>query len=81
MPRLNRIAGQVDGIRKMIEERRYCVDILTQLRAARQAIKAVEANIIEAHLAACVGDAMRVGNEEAQQKKISELIGVFRKFE
>lgn len=79
--RLNRIAGQVEGIKKMVLERRYCVDILTQLRAARSALKAVEANIVETHLHACVQEVMRSGDETAQKQKIDEITEIFRKSE
>ena len=59
--KLNRISGQVEGIKKMIEDGRYCPDILTQLRAARAAIRTVEANILETHLQHCVTDALAQG--------------------
>ena len=54
MPRLNRISGQIEGIKKMIEEGRYCTDIISQLRAVRAAVKAVESNILQKHLQNCV---------------------------
>ena len=54
IPRLNRVIGQLEGVKKMIEELRYCPDILIQLRAARSAIRAVESNILKTHLQSCV---------------------------
>ena len=50
IPRLNRIAGQIEGIKKMIEDGRYCPEIISQLRAVRAAVKAVESNILQKHL-------------------------------
>lgn len=78
LPRLNRIAGQVDGIRKMIDEGRYCPDILTQLRAVRAAIRSVEANILESHLETCVADAVRGGDPSS---KINELVALFKRYD
>ena len=81
IPKLNRIAGQVDGIKRMIDEGRYCPDILTQLRAVRSAIRSVEANILEKHLQSCVADAMRAGNEKETEKKIAELKELFKRYD
>ena len=73
--RLNRIAGQVAGICRMIEEERYCMDILIQLRAVRAALKKVEGNILHKHMQHCVAQAM--GNSEAAQEKVAELMKLF----
>ena len=81
LKRLNRIVGQLTGVQKMIAERRHCPDILTQLRAIRAAVQAVAANILEDHLAACVGDAFRSGGQSAQQEKIREIIKLFKRFD
>lgn len=54
IPRLNRAIGQLEGIKKMIEEQRYCPDIIVQLKAVRSAIKHVESNILKTHLEECV---------------------------
>ena len=81
LPKLNRISGQVEGIKRMIEEGRYCPDILTQMRAARAALHAVEGAILEAHLGACVSDALAGGSKEERQKKIDELKKIFRQFQ
>ncbi len=78
--RLNRVAGQIEGIKKMIEERRYCPDILTQLRAVRSAVNAIEANILESHFNACVSGVFAAGNEAEQQQKIAELKELYRRF-
>lgn len=75
--RLNRIIGQLEGIRKMIDERRYCPDILTQTKAAVSALKVLQGAILESHLTHCVHDAMKAGTEAEQQKKVSELMKIF----
>ncbi|MBV8590101.1 MAG: metal-sensitive transcriptional regulator [Acetobacteraceae bacterium] len=72
--RLRRIEGQVHGLRRMIEEDRYCVDVLTQIQAVRAALHQVEKQILENHLAHCVADAFATGDPAEQQQKIGELI-------
>jgi DNA-binding FrmR family transcriptional regulator len=74
---LNRIEGQVRGVSKMIEEKRYCVDILTQLHSI---IGAVENKILKKHLEGCVVHAMKGGSENEKQKKIDEIIDLITKF-
>lgn len=81
LPRLNRIGGQVEGIKKMIEDNRYCPDIMTQIKAIRSALKSVEANILERHLAGCVTEAIESGTQKQQAKKIEEIKELFKKFE
>ena len=73
LSRLRRIEGQIAGIARMVEEKRYCVDLLTQLRAARTAIKRVEEQILREHVEHCVVNAVRVGKRAEQQQKIDEL--------
>jgi DNA-binding FrmR family transcriptional regulator len=80
MPRLNRVTGQVEGIKKMIEERRYCPDILAQLRAVRAALHSIEANILESHLDSCVTDALNSDNAEQKTEKIAELKSLYKRF-
>lgn len=80
-PRLNRIAGQLEGVKKMIDERRYCPDILTQLKALRSALKSVETSMLETHLSHCVQEAMQSNNEQATREKIEELTQIFKRFE
>lgn len=79
MPRLNRISGQVAGIKKMIEEGRHCTDIISQLRAVRSALKAVESNILHKHLQHCV--AQSFASEEDKDQKIEELKMLFDRFD
>ncbi len=77
---LNRVAGQIEGIKKMIEDNRYCPDIMIQLRAARSAIKNIETNILERHLQSCVTAAIQSGDTEKTEKKISEIKNLFKKY-
>lgn len=79
--RLNRISGQIDGVKKMIEQRRYCPDIITQLRAISSAVKSLEARLLETHLESCVTEAFQSKNKKDQKKKISELITLFKRFD
>lgn len=77
LKRLNRIEGQVRGIAKMIEEERYCVDILTQIAAVGSALDAVALGLLKAHTHGCVQDAIRSGKGDAA---IDELMVVVEKF-
>ena len=81
LPKLNRVGGQIEGVKKMIGEGRYCPDIITQLRAARAAIKSLEADILETHLQSCVAEAMKHGSKETQDKKIAEIKELFKRYE
>ncbi len=76
--RLNRIEGQIGGVKKMIEERRYCLDILAQTRAMQSALKAVEAEILNTHLAHCVKDALHSRDAAAVDQKLAEIVKVFK---
>ena len=78
LPRLNRISGQIDGIKKMIEEERYCVDIVNQIKAVRSALKSVEKNILSKHIKHCVASSFKASIKE-QEQKINELISLFEK--
>ena len=75
LTRLKRIEGQVGGLTRMIEEDRYCVDILTQIHAARAALHKVEEEVLRDHVAHCVVDAFTSGDAVEQQQKVEELIG------
>lgn len=77
---MNRIAGQVEGVKKMVHDQRYCPDILIQLRAVRAAINAVEASILETHLDSCVTAAFNSSNEEEKKIKMNELKELYRKY-
>lgn len=78
--RLKRIEGQIRGIQKMIEDRRYCVDIITQLQSISAAIASVQELILKKHLEHCVTEAMRSGREEDKREKIDEIITILRNF-
>ncbi len=74
--RLNRIEGQVRGLSRMVEEDRYCIDIVTQLSAVRAALRRVEEEILRDHVSHCVEHAIASGNKTDQRKKIEELMAV-----
>lgn len=78
--RLRRIEGQIRGVQKMIEEKRYCVDILTQLTSIVGAIKSTEENILERHLKGCVHQSFTKGSKDDKARKIDEVIEVLKKF-
>src|SRR5512147_2574929 len=78
--RLRRIEGQVRGLVRMVEEERYCVDILTQLRAARAALRRVEEAVLRDHVEHCVAQALRSGEPAEQTKKVAELLEVLGRF-
>lgn len=77
--RLNRIAGQVQGVVRMIEQDRYCIDVLTQLAAIKSALAKVESEVLKRHAASCVASAIASGNEADQREKFSELIDLFER--
>ncbi len=77
--RLNRIEGQVRGIAKMVEEDRYCMDILTQMQAVKSALSKVESQILKDHAACCVAEAISSGDEGEQKEKFDELVDLFEK--
>ncbi len=80
LQRLRRIEGQVRGLLRMVEERRYCVEILTQLRAARAALKRVEESVLREHVEHCVSGALRGGSPSEQRRKVEELLDVLGRF-
>ena len=77
--RLRRIRGQLDGIEKMITDRRYCPDIMNQLRAASSAIKAVESQVMSRHLRHCVTEAIQSRDTKATEAKITEILALFHR--
>jgi DNA-binding FrmR family transcriptional regulator len=72
--RLSRIEGQVRGIARMIDEERYCIDILQQMQAIKSALAKVEDAILKDHMATCVETAIESGNPKQQRKKFDELV-------
>jgi DNA-binding FrmR family transcriptional regulator len=77
--RLRRIEGQVRGIERMIEEDRYCMDILQQMQAIKSAFAKVEDAILKDHAATCVEAAIAAGNTAEQRQKFNELVDLFGK--
>ncbi|PIK13666.1 metal-sensitive transcriptional regulator [Halobacteriovorax sp. JY17] len=77
--RINRVEGQVKGISSMIDSNKYCIDILTQTKAIRSAIKALELEILENHLNTCVKEAILSGNESKSDEKIEEIMLLLKK--
>ena len=70
---LRRIEGQVRGVQKMIEERKYCIDILNQIYAVRRALARVEEKILEKHFRNCVTEAVKGSSEKEKQQKMDEI--------
>lgn len=74
LARLKRVKGQIDGIERMIVDRRYCPDIMVQLKAASSALKAIEAEVFKSHLRGCVKQAFSVDDAFKSEEKIQEII-------
>ena len=74
--RLNRIEGQVRGLSRMVEEDRYCIDVVTQISAVRAALRRAEEEILRDHVNHCVEHAIASGDKKDQRKKITEIIDV-----
>lgn len=79
LDRLNRIEGQVRGVIRMIEEGRYCIDVLTQTRAIRAALARVESQMLKEHMGHCIEGAIVSGNPGEQRKKAAELIALLER--
>lgn len=77
---LKKIEGQIRGVQKMIEEKRYCIDILMQLHSVIGAIQRVESEILRKHLEGCVTYAMKNKSEAERKLKIDEVIDLITKF-
>ena len=74
--RLGRIEGQVRGLSKMVDEDRYCIDVVTQISAVRAALRRVEEEILKDHVSHCVEHAIASGDKDEQRQKIAELMAV-----
>ncbi|MDB5734935.1 MAG: hypothetical protein JWP16_1014 [Alphaproteobacteria bacterium] len=79
LQRLARIQGQVGGIARMIEEDRYCIDILTQLQAIKAALRKVEDELLKNHSSHCVAHAIQSGDVKDARQKFAELVDLFSK--
>jgi DNA-binding FrmR family transcriptional regulator len=77
--RLRRIEGQIRGLQRMVEEDRYCADILTQVTSAQEALRAVARALMRNHLAHCASHAIRSGSAEDRQAMYDELLGMIYK--
>lgn len=77
--RLRRIEGQVRGVSQMVEDDRYCIDILNQVQAVKAALSKAESEILKDHAACCVSEAIASGDGAEQRVKFSELIDLFER--
>jgi CsoR family transcriptional regulator, copper-sensing transcriptional repressor len=77
--RLSRIEGQVRGLSRMVEDERYCIDIVTQISAVRAALRRAEEEILRDHVGHCVEHAIISGDKQDQRRKIAELIDVLQR--
>ena len=78
--RLHRIEGQVRGIERMVDEERYCIDILTQVAAVRTALESLALEILSDHVNHCVAHALEAGNAEVAAEKSRELLDAVQRF-
>ena len=78
--RLHRIEGQVRGIEKMVDEERYCIDILTQIGAAMTALESVGLKVLDDHVNHCVAGAIASGDEAVAREKTEELLAAVQRF-
>ena len=78
--RLRRIEGQVRGLQRMLDEGRYCVDVLTQIDAVTAALARVQDQILEAHLEHCVPEALEGEDLATRREKVDEIVGLLRQF-
>jgi DNA-binding FrmR family transcriptional regulator len=78
--RLHRIEGQVRGVERMVEEGRYCIDVLTQIAAVNTALESLALRILDEHVRHCVAGALASGDESDAQAKTDELLEAVRRF-
>ncbi|MCL9682886.1 metal-sensitive transcriptional regulator [Legionella maioricensis] len=79
--RINRAVGQLQGIKRMIEKEQYCVDILSQLRAVRNAIKSIELSVLKTHIMGCIADGFCSQDEARKVERIHEIMELLKKYE
>lgn len=77
--RLNKIEGQVRGIKKMVEDRRYCMDIIAQVRAVASALKKIELGVMEGHIQHCVKSAIEAKDQKVVDEKMAEIMSMVSK--
>ena len=78
--RLHRIEGQVRGIERMVDDDRYCIDILTQVGAVKTALESVAFALLDDHVTHCVADAIRAGDKQVASEKTSDLLAAVHRF-
>jgi CsoR family transcriptional regulator, copper-sensing transcriptional repressor len=78
--RLHRIEGQVRGIERMVEDERYCIDILTQIGAVRTALESLAFEVLDGHVNHCVAGAIATGDERVAAEKTGELLAAVQRF-
>jgi len=78
--RLKLIRGQLDGIERMIDQEKYCIDIINQITAVRNALEKVSLLVMKSHIESCVADSIEVGDEKKKAQKIDELMETLYKF-
>ncbi len=81
VPRLNRAIGQLEGIKRMVEGREYCVDIMTQLRAVRSAVKSIELGVLNTHMRSCLAKTSCCGDESLRDRQVEEILTLLKKYE
>jgi DNA-binding FrmR family transcriptional regulator len=81
LKRLKRIEGQVRGLVRMVEEDRYCIDVVTQISAVRAALKRAEEEVLNDHIGHCVEHAIMSGDKADQRRKVAELMDVLKRAE
>lgn len=78
IPRLNRLIGQLNGIKKMIDEERYCPDIILQLKAVKANIRGLEQKLLQNHIQHCVKNAFESNDEAAKEQSIQEIMQIMK---
>ena len=79
LPRINRVVGQLNGVKKMIEDKRYCPEIITQLKAVSSACQSLEIIMLQKHLETCVMEAFHSTDKIIKNKKIQELTNLYKR--
>lgn len=81
LTRLAKIEGQIKGVRKMIEERRYCIDIVSQIKAVHSALKQVQMGVLEKHIHHCVTESVRTEDPDLFGERVTEIVQVLGKMD
>lgn len=78
---INRAIGQLEAVKRMIDRNEYCVDIMRQLKAARQAVKTIELKVLETHMHQCLAEACKEKNEQLKTQRIDEIMALLKKYQ